>query len=310
MRRAFTAGSALLVLVVVGCSWGGGEAGQLDSRVEAEHRLDPARLRELELTRRIPTPVREACSEARRAATARVLCPKLIPDVPLSKIEGLAGGPMVLLEERRFYELDFTNAGGFDNRPLQGVQHWIVGAGKADVVQKWVLTDFANEVKGDPKLAREVTAAGRRVRVYRFPRYPAGGGNGSHWAAFVRVGDELVFASLHGKRYVDGAVEMALDLAAQATRSPLEPAGFPVAVHDFTITYCGSLSVSLNGELWLADPPRTDRSATTSPRWRETEEGTFLILSRERARFRTRSGEVTSFVRAKPGAPDPPERCG
>jgi hypothetical protein len=30
----------------------------------------------------------------------------------------------------------------------------------------------------------------------------------------VRVGrDEIVFASLHGKRYVDAAVEMAIDLA-------------------------------------------------------------------------------------------------
>jgi NADPH-dependent ferric siderophore reductase len=43
--------------------------------------------------------------------------------------------------------------------------------------------------------------------------FPAGGPNGGHWAAFIQVGDEIVFASLHGRRYLDAAVEMALALA-------------------------------------------------------------------------------------------------
>jgi hypothetical protein len=63
---------------------------------------------------------------------------------------------------------------------------------------------------------RSVEQGGRMVRVYQFPRYPGGGVNGDHWAAFVKVGDELVFASLHGKRYVEAAIAMALDLARQA----------------------------------------------------------------------------------------------
>ncbi len=120
--------------------------------------------------------------------------------------------------EARVWEISFTNAGGFHGRPLKGVEHWIVGGGKTKIVEKWVLSDFVHEAKGDALLVRTVSARGRRVRIYRFPRYPAGGANGSHWAALVEIGDEVVFASLHGERYVDAAVEMAVDLAIRAER--------------------------------------------------------------------------------------------
>jgi hypothetical protein len=177
----------------------------------------------------------------------------------------------------------------------------------APIVEQWLLTDSMNDVKGAPKLVQQPNLAGRTVRVYRYPRYPAGSANGSHWAAFVRVGDELVFASLHGERYVDAAVEMALDLAQQAARSPSAPTEFPVVLYDFSITYCGVLTVSLNGELWLVDPPRG--SSDEPPRWRETGVGTFVILSSDRAEFRSRSGKVVSFTRADAGTADPYERC-
>jgi hypothetical protein len=85
------------------------------------------------------------------------------------------------------------------------------------VVEKLILTDLVNEVKGDPNLVQTMHADGRTVLVYRFPEYPAGGIDGSHAAAFVSVGDQLVFASLHGTRWVEAAVEMALDLARQAS---------------------------------------------------------------------------------------------
>jgi hypothetical protein len=49
-------------------------------------------------------------------------------------------------------------------------------------------------------------------RSLRTP-YPAGGANGGHWAAFIQVGDEILFASPHERRYVDAAVEMGLALA-------------------------------------------------------------------------------------------------
>jgi hypothetical protein len=71
--------------------------------------------------------------------------------------------------------------------------------------------------QGNPKFVRRQDVDARQVLIYRFPPFPAGGPNGGHWAAFVRVGrDEMVFASLHGRRYVDAAVEMALDLAKEA----------------------------------------------------------------------------------------------
>lgn len=208
MSVARLAAVAVLALAVLGCS--SGEAD--DGRQPPE--LDAAQLRRLGLTREVPGQVREACAEARRLAKVRVVCPRLVPDVPLTRIEGLWGsmvsGPGLV------YELSFVNAGGFFDRPLKGVEHWITGGGVAEVVQKEVLTDFVNEVKGNPKLMRSLAVRGRLVRVYRFPRYPAGGPNGDHVAAVVRVGDELVFASLHGERYVNAAVAMAVDLAERA----------------------------------------------------------------------------------------------
>lgn len=46
-------------------------------------------------------------------------------------------------------------------------------------------------------------------------RYRPASDNGSHVATFVRLDDQLVFASLHGTRRTHSAVEMALDLARQ-----------------------------------------------------------------------------------------------
>lgn len=205
MSAASLAAVAVLALAALGCS--SGEPGE--ERQPGE--VDAAQLRRLGLTRDVPAQVRDACAEARRLATVRVVCPRLVPDVPLTRIEGLWGsmvsGPGLV------YELSFVNAGGFFGRPLKGVEHWITGGGVAEAVQKEVLTDFANEVKGNPKLVRSLEVRGRLVRVYRFPHYPAGGPNGDHVAAVVRVGDELVFASLHGERYVEAAVAMAVDLA-------------------------------------------------------------------------------------------------
>jgi hypothetical protein len=165
------------------------------------------RLRDLDLTYDVPAQVRHACAEARRLASVRVVCPPLIPDVPLTRLQGLWGS-IVADAEPRFYMLSFNN-GGLPG----GKRHWITGGGKASVVRQWVLTDFQNEVEGDPTLVRTMTTRGRRIRIYRFPAHPAGGPNGGHWAAFIQVGYEIVFASPHERRYVPAAVEMALALA-------------------------------------------------------------------------------------------------
>jgi hypothetical protein len=195
---------AVLLGVLVGSCWGAERpAGVLP-------RSDSARLRQLGLTSEIPTRVREACGKARRRVTVRVLCPKLIVDVPLFRPGGGLHGPITFAPT--YYMLSFNNGD-----PPGPARHWIVGGGRARAVEKWVLTDVANETKGNPKLVSRRNVDARTVLIHRFPPFPAGGPNGGHWAAFVRVDrHEMVFASLHGKRYVDAAVEMALDLAKEA----------------------------------------------------------------------------------------------
>jgi hypothetical protein len=197
------AGAFLSILLAIAC-WGGG------NRPELRPSTDAARLRQLGLTSEIPRRVRAACERARKRATVRVLCPELIPDVPLFTPGAGLHGPISFAPA--YYMLSFNNGD-----PPGPARHWIVGGGLAGAVEKWVLTDVANEIKGNPKLVRRRDVDARQVLIYRFPPFPAGGPNGGHWAAFVRVGrDEMVFASLHGKRYVDAAVEMALDLLNQA----------------------------------------------------------------------------------------------
>lgn len=115
--------------------------------------------------------------------------------------------------------LSFTTSEGETGRPpTSAVEHWITGGGKRQAVRRWLLTDAFNETPGNPKLVRRLSVLDRRVLVYRYPRR-AGGPNMGHWAAFVEVEGELVFASLHGRRYVDATVAMAVDLARQAEGS-------------------------------------------------------------------------------------------
>jgi hypothetical protein len=207
MRGLLVAVFVSAAVAASGCSDSGGDEGQTVRKDAPAPSLDAARLRRLDLTYDVPALVREACAEARRQAEVRVVCPPLVPDVPLTRSEGLWGA-IVPIDEPRFYMLTFNN-GGLPG----GRRHWITGGGEAGAVEKWALTDFQNVVKGDPMLVRATTVRGRRVSIYHFPPYPAGGPNGGHWAAFIQVGDQIVFASPHERRYVGAAVEMALALA-------------------------------------------------------------------------------------------------
>jgi hypothetical protein len=191
---------ACLSLVLVSCSGGS------DSAATTERRLDEARLAELDLTYEIPALVRRACAGARRLAEVTVVCPPLIPEVPLTRSQGLWGA-MVPPDDPSWYMLTFNN-GGLPG----GKRHWITGGGKTDAVEKWVLSDFNNVVPGDPELVQTLRRDERRVAIYHFPPYPAGGPNGGHWAAFIEIGDEMVFASPHERRYLEAAIEMALAL--------------------------------------------------------------------------------------------------
>lgn len=198
--------AALVVLLSLpaGACWGE------KSPSEPRPSTDADRLSHLELTSEIPSRVRAACDRARKRASVRVLCPELIPDVPLFTPGARLHGPISF--DPTYYMLSFNNGD-----PPGPARHWIVGGGLARALEKWVLTDVANAIKGNPKLVGRRDVDARQVLIYRFPPFPAGGPNGGHWAAFVRVSrDEMVFASLHGKRYVDAAVEIALDLAKQA----------------------------------------------------------------------------------------------
>jgi hypothetical protein len=211
-RRTSVRGLLIVPLLFValagsGCSGSDGEARSGAHTSAPATRLDSARLRELALTYEVPALVREACADARRLARVRVICPPLVPDVPLTRSAGLWGA-IVPHDDPRFYMLTFNN-GGLPG----GKRHWIAGGGEAGAVEKWALTDFDNVVKGDPTLVRTSTVRGRRVSIYHYPPYPAGGPNGGHWAAFIQVGDETVFASPHERRYLEAAVEMALALA-------------------------------------------------------------------------------------------------
>ena len=204
--KALATTLACLGFTAAGCGGSGNSVEASNQGPDGkQRRLDSIRLKELDLTYAVPAQVREACTDARRFARVRVICPRLVPDVPLTTIEGLWGA---MVSDPGFYELTFNN-GGLPG----GKRHWMTGGGKASVVEDSVLTNSRNEVKGDPKHVRTVEVGGRRVFVYRFPPFPAGGPHGGHSAAFVRVGDEMVFASLHGRRFVDAAVEMALALA-------------------------------------------------------------------------------------------------
>jgi hypothetical protein len=71
-------------------------------------------------------------------------------------------------------------------------------------------------------------------------------------------------------------------------------------------THCGVLSVVVDGQLWLADPPLRNPpdgwdENSTEGNWSETES--------RRAVFRADSGKVAHFITAPPGQEDPNKGC-
>ena len=87
-------------------------------------------------------------------------------NVPLTRSVGLWGA-IVFRDEPRFYMMTFNN-GGLPG----GKRHWITGGGKADVVGKWVLTDFGNVAKGDAKHVSTLAGSdgGSRSTTFRLTR--------------------------------------------------------------------------------------------------------------------------------------------
>lgn len=160
----------------------------------------------LPFTDRVGSRVRAACASARRSARVTVVCPNVIPAAPpLEDPDAVAA----MVSEPTNYMVTVTAER--NGRLL----HWIVGGGTAADIRRFVLGDEFNEVKGLPKLVGTRVVYGRRIELYRFPPFPAGGPNGSHVGAFVAVGREVVFATAHGYRHTDAAVAMAVSMANQ-----------------------------------------------------------------------------------------------
>ncbi len=73
-------------------------------------------------------------------------------------------------------------------------------------------------------------------------------------------------------------------------------------------THCGVVSTTVDGVLWLADPPLGDHNPPTG--WDDNEEsGVFAVQGPEDALFRADTGVEAHFVRADPGVPDPGAGC-
>jgi len=73
-------------------------------------------------------------------------------------------------------------------------------------------------------------------------------------------------------------------------------------------TRCGVLSVTIDGQLWIADPPLGDGSAP--PGWGEEQEwGRFTPGAKGRAMFRGEGGQVALFRKAEPDEDDPAADC-
>ena len=118
--------------------------------------------------------------------------------------ETLAPGPA---SPSAYYELSFNNGGPF------GTVHWIVAKGSEEAIRFWVLGDELHEVKGRPQRRGVLWVGNRRVEIYRFPSYPAGGSFGGHLAALVRSDQFVHVASIHGYRTARASARMAVALA-------------------------------------------------------------------------------------------------
>jgi hypothetical protein len=171
------------------------------------------RVHSIRLTRHVPAEVRATCRDADRQTPFRVICPELVPRVPIVRDRNLYGA-IIFPGVRDFYMLTFNN--GDNGRAL----HWIVGAGDKQGVDKWLLSDRMNEVKGPLTLVKRATIRGHPMSIYTFPQHPAGGPNGGHVAALIGVGSTVVFASLHGYEHQGGAVAIAVDLLRLAQTEP------------------------------------------------------------------------------------------
>lgn len=73
-------------------------------------------------------------------------------------------------------------------------------------------------------------------------------------------------------------------------------------------SHCGVLSVTVNGRLWLADPPLGGHNPPHG--WDENEtSGLFVVVGHGRGEFHGDEGQRASFRRAPVGAENPNAGC-
>jgi hypothetical protein len=96
----------------------------------ATPRLDAQRLEELQLTRLIPEQVGEACAEARQFAMVPVLCPELIPDIPITHMKGSYGAATFAIEPR-VYMLSFDRTSPQADELRRSIGSWELSGSQA-----------------------------------------------------------------------------------------------------------------------------------------------------------------------------------
>lgn len=82
----------------------------------------------------------------------------------------------------------------------------------------------------------------------------------------------------------------------------------PMGLRVTVPSHCGVLSATINGRLWLADPPLGDHNPP--PGWDENQtSGRWVVIGPGRAEFHGDQGQRASFRRAAVGATDPNAGC-
>lgn len=143
-----------------------------------------------------------ACSRSASPGSRRaVICPSLVPDVEPVEDPKLSG-PIARANTLGYSLMSFNNG-------LVG-RHFILGSGSP----RWLhheLFDTVNEGSTrKPRRLPDQRVGGVTARLYAF----YGGPNSGHVGAIVKREDGLeAFASMHGARYTDATVLLALDLA-------------------------------------------------------------------------------------------------
>jgi hypothetical protein len=164
------------------------------------------------LTRQLPQLVLGECTKALLASPVRFVCPPLVPVTKYRAFPGLYGHFNGNEGHAKITLLGFN---GGDVGPTYW--HWVAGLGTRAGMNRWVLSDAQNVVRGKPKFMHVMSLDGRVVRLWRFPPHPAGGQFGGHVVAITRADPWVAVASIHGES-AEASARMAVALARRATR--------------------------------------------------------------------------------------------